>query len=115
MISSSVIPQKMAEYVKTSRRVIVVLSPSVLQTDYCDLSLTTALTDRIPLIFIEPPHLSTTDKQELNSLIGDNQELSAAHRVRYTRSYLCYCSMLTISALTDFSVHCRSTASTLCT
>lgn len=65
----------------TSRRVIVVLSPSVLQTDYCDLSLTTAIADSVPLIFIRPPHTLESEKEELKTLIEANQELSAAIRV----------------------------------
>ena len=79
----SVIPVEMTEYVKRSKRVIVILSTVLLQTDYCDLSLDVALANNIPLLFLKPTAVDDPQvTEQFNELLGERPDLSAALSVR---------------------------------
>ncbi|KAF6016702.1 hypothetical protein EB796_024988 [Bugula neritina] len=75
----SVIPEQMTDYIKNSRRVIVILSSEGLQTDYCDLSVNVAIANNVPLIFIKPPHAQLAEEsQAVDEILAENLDCSAA-------------------------------------
>lgn len=100
----------MTDYIKNSRRVIVILSSEGLQTDYCDLSVNVAIANNVPLIFIKPPHAQLAEEsQAVDEILAENLDCSAAVAVSVHDMYSIFSNFnfLNIAFTVFIQIKCR--------